>query len=310
MRALLRFFGLILVASAAVLVSAMAFAFIQHEFLGKGKPGGTNHVAVIDINGVIWSANSFLKDLREILERPHVKALVVRINSPGGVVAPSQEMYNALRKADEKIPVIVSMGALSASGGYYAALAGREVFASPGTLTASIGVIMEFVNTEKLYQWAKVERLTLKAGKFKDVGSPVRPMKPEEKELLQTMLTDIHKQFKGAVKERRKLTDEEIEQWCDGRVMTGQQAKEAHLIDTLGGFEEALKQAKKIAHLPENAPVELPESRKGLLHDLLMGGDAESVLEKVNTLLSAFSPLESVSGVSPGWKVMYLSPLR
>lgn len=305
MRVLLRFFGLVLVASAAVLVTAIATAFIQHEFLGKGKPGASPHVAVIDINGVILSANNFLRDLNEISERPNAKALVVRINSPGGVVAPSQEMYEALKRVDQKMPVIISMGALAASGGYYASLAGRQVFASPGTLTASIGVIMEFVNTEKLHQWAKIEPHTLKAGKFKDVGSPIRPMKPEERELLQSMLSNIHAQFKGAVKERRKLTDEEIEKWCDGRVMTGEQAKEAHLVDTLGGFEDAVREAKKIANLPENAPVDLPEVRKGILKELLVG-DSETYFDRFVSALG----LNPLAGVVPGWKVLYLSPLR
>lgn len=307
MRPLIRFFVLVLVASAAVLVAAMATAFIQHEFLGKGKTGGPNHVAVIDINGVIITANNFLKELKEITERPNVKAIVVRINSPGGIVAPSQEMYEALKKADEKIPVVISMGALAASGGYYAAMGGRQVFASPGTLTASIGVIMEFVNTEKLHQWAKIERQTLKAGKFKDVGSPVRPMKPEEKELLQAMLNNIHSQFKDTVQERRKLTDEEIEKWCDGRVMTGEQAKEAHLVDTLGGFEDALKEAKKIAKLPEDASVDFPESRKGLLREMLIGEETESKIDKI---LSFLGSVDTLAGISPGWKVMYLSPMR
>lgn len=307
MRFLLRFFGLLLTGSLSVLFAALAIAFIQKQWFGAASMRGKDRVAVLDISGVIVSASQTLKDLQETLEKPHVKALVVRINSPGGLVAPSQEMFEALKKADQKVPVIISMGPLAASGGYYAALGGRRIFASPGTLTASIGVIMEFVNTEKLYQWAKIDRQTLKAGKFKDVGSPTRPMRPEERELLNAMLTDIHEQFRSAVKERRKLTQAELDGSADGRVMTGHQAKDAKLVDTLGGFEDAVLEAKKLAKLPEDAPVDLPEVRKGMLRELLFG-ETESSVERL--LASVQSAVPETSFLSPGWKVMYLSPLR
>lgn len=290
-------------------MSALCIAFIQHEFYGKGKPGQKVHVALLDISGVIMNSQSFTKNLKEILERPNAKALVVRINSPGGVVGPSQEMYEALKKADAKIPVVISMGPLAASGGYYAALGGRKIFASPGTLTASIGVIMEFVNTEKLYEWAKIAPQTLKAGKFKDVGSPNRPMKPEERALLQAMLDNIHTQFKATVKERRNLPDEEVEKYCDGRVMTGEQAFKAHLVDALGGFEDAVKEAKLLAKLPDDTEVNYPVQHKGLLKELLVGDDeAESSIERLATGLLNANPLTKFT--PPGFQVLLLAPVR
>jgi protease-4 len=306
MKILLRLSGLVLIASLAVLFSALTISFIQKEWFATGKSAGKDHVAVLDISGVIYSSSQFLKELDETLEKSNVKALVVRINSPGGLVAPSQEMYEALKKADQKIPVVISMSALAASGGYYASLGGREVFASPGTLTASIGVIMEYVNTQKLYEWAKIERGTIKAGKFKDIGSPLRPMKPEERAFLEELLKDTHDQFKAAVKERRRLTPEEIEKWCDGRVMTGHQAKEAKLIDTLGGFDDAVKEAKKLAKLPEKAPVDMPEKHKGMLREVLFG-ESESSLERLFESLVEKTPNMALS---PGWNLLYLSSLR
>lgn len=267
-----------------------------------------SHVAVVDLTGIIISSYSLTKELDELSKRDNVKAIVLRINSPGGVVAPSQEIYEALKKTDQKKPVIASMGALAASGGYYAALGARKIFANPGTLTASIGVIMEFVNTEKLYSWAKVSRFNLTAGKFKDVGSPLREMKPEEKALLTTMLTDIHTQFRTAVQTRRKLTPEELDSVADGRVMTGNQALQAKLVDNLGGLEDAIKEAKTIAQIPEDSFVEYPRSKGGIIKELLFGSEESEADE----LFKGFSDLISslrAQPITPGWKVMALSPL-
>jgi protease IV len=302
MRGLMRLFGAIVLGCLAILFVSTTITVLKQNWFGKS--GGRNHVAVIDLSGTITSASSFVKDLKELTEKNSVKAIVVRINSPGGVVGPSQEMYEALKKADEKIPVIAAIGTLGASGGYYAALGARKIYANPGSLTASIGVIMELINTEKLYQWARLEAYTLKAGKLKDVGSPLRRMTPEEREFLETMLKDIHAQFRGAVKERRKLTDAELEASTDGRVMTGSQAKAAKLVDTLGGVEDALKEAKKLASLPDDAPVEYPRKNKGMLKELLLGdddGNSEESLYK--GIVKLLHPPTS------GFRLMMIAPI-
>lgn len=307
MKFFLRLLGLAAASCGLILLLALTTAIARKVWFGK-SPSRKGHVAVVDVSGMILSASSTLKDLKDLEDNPGVKAIVVRVNSPGGLVAPSQELYEAFKRIDKKIPVVVTMSSLAASGGYYAALGGRKIYANPSTMTASIGVIMELANTEKLYTWAKIERYTLKAGKFKDIGSPLRNMTPEERELMNRMLTDIHKQFKAAVKERRKLSDADIEKWCDGRVMTGNQAYEAKLVDALGGEFDALKEARKLGGLPEDALVDYPENKSGVLMKLLLGDNDESSLTDLSGVFSRLLPLSSTAG--PGWRVLLLAPIR
>ncbi len=306
MKFFLRLLGVAAATCGVILLFAVTTVVARKAWIGN-SPSRKGHVAVVDVSGIILTSSSTLKQLKELEENPGLKALVVRVNSPGGLVAPSQELYEAFKRIDKKIPVIVTMSSLAASGGYYASLGGRKIYADPGTMTASIGVIMEFANTEKLYNWAKIERFTLKAGKFKDIGSPLRNMTADEKELMTKMLTDIHKQFKAAVKERRKLSDEEIEHWCDGRVMTGNQALEAKLVDALGGEQDALKEARKLGGLPDDAEIIYPESKSGLFKKLILGDTDDSSLTDIPGALSQLLP-GSASG--PGWRVMLLAPLR
>lgn len=290
-----------------VMIVLFTLSLLKRSTFETEKSSYSPHVAVIDLSGVIYSSASFIKQTEALEQNKQCKAAVIRINSPGGVVGPSQEIYDAIKRLDTKIPVVISMGSLAASGGYYAALGARTIFANPGTLTASIGVIMEFMNTEKLFDWAKVERVTMKAGKLKDVGSPSRKMMPEEKEFIQSLLNDVHAQFRAAVKERRHLTDEEMEKTTDGRIMTGVQAKNAKLIDAIGGYQDAVKQAKKLAGLPDSAPVIIKEASHGLLKDLLFGDPEEE--SRWNHLFDVLSHAVSTLTESSKWRVLYLSPL-
>jgi len=293
-----------------LLVLTLIFKLIKGTWFGKGLGHG-EEVAVIDVSGMMVGATSTLRELDDIQENKAIKAVVVHINSPGGLVAPSQEIYEAFRRLDKKMPVIISMASLAASGGYYAALGGRKIFANPGTLTASIGVIMELANTEKLYHWAKVDKYDIKAGKFKDIGTPLRAMTDEERVLLSNMLTDIHRQFRATVKERRKLTDAELDAVADGRVMTGAQAKAAKLVDELGGLQDALHEAKAQAKLPEDAHVEyISDEHEGLLKKLVLG----SLADNISALQKSIEALSQATGqadsTSPGWRIMLLAPVR
>lgn len=297
MKLFLRALGVAASLCGVLICATLTFVLIKKVWFGGDS--AKSHVSVVELSGLILSSSQFTHDLEEETKNPGTKAVVVRINSPGGLVAPSQEIYDAIRRADKKIPVIISMESLAASGGYYAALGGRKIFANPGTLTASIGVIMEFANTEKLYQWGKVDRFTIKSGKFKDTGTPFRAMRPEEKELLQTLVLEIYRQFRTEVKQRRKMTDEELDAVADGRVVSGTQAKEAKLVDAIGGLQEALIEAKALAKLPEDAPVKLPEKQTGLLKKLLFG-DADSSLSSLLTSI----------GWTSGWKILLLAPVR
>ncbi|MCX6101898.1 MAG: signal peptide peptidase SppA [Proteobacteria bacterium] len=303
----MRILGSIMAVCFTVMIVLFTLSLLKRSTFETEKSSYSPHVAVIDLSGVIYSSASFIKHTEALEQNKQCKAAVIRINSPGGVVGPSQEIYDAIKRLDTKIPVVISMGSLAASGGYYAALGARTIFANPGTLTASIGVIMEFMNTEKLFDWAKVERVTMKAGKLKDVGSPSRKMMPEEKEFIQSLLNDVHAQFRAAVKERRHLTDEEMEKTTDGRIMTGVQAKNAKLIDAIGGYQDAVKQAKKLAGLPDSAPVIIKEASHGLLKDLLFGDPEEE--SRWNHLFDVLSHAVSTLTDSSKWRVLYLSPL-
>ena len=309
MQGLLRFWGTALLLCLTLFFAVSTVAIISNTWFGEARfSGGQDRVAVIDLKGVIYKSGAFTRKVSRLLEDGKVKALVVRINSPGGLVGPSQEIYQSLRRANEKIPVIASIGSLGASGGYYAALGARKIFANPGSLTASIGVISEFANLEGLYHWAKIERFALKSGKLKDVGSETRKMTSEEREFLSAMLKDIHDEFKSTVQTQRKLTPEETEKWTDGRVMTGSQAFKAKLIDSLGGMEEALTEAKKAANLPEKTPVEYPEThKKGILKELLGSEDDDLVAESFLGSIKSFiqSPMAQTK-----WRILFLAPLQ
>lgn len=269
---------------------------------------GKDRVAVIEIKGPIFRSSRFTRQIEQLLTEKKIKGLVVRINSPGGLVGPSQELYQSLKKADALIPVVASIGSVGASGGYYAALGARKVFANPGSLTASIGVISEFANLERLYQWAKIERFTLKSGKLKDVGTDTRKMTPEERDFLVRMLQDIHAEFKLTVKKARNLSDTQVEQWTDGRVMTGTQAFEAKLVDSLGGISEAIEEAKQLAGLPKDAPVDyLGRNKKSVLKELLGSEDEDSW---VGEWVNRFDRMVDLLTPTPtGWRILLMAPI-
>jgi protease-4 len=266
------------------------------------------HVAVVELSGLIIGASSILRDLDDLRENALVKAVVMRINSPGGLVGPSQEIFEALKRVDEKIPVVISMGSLAASGGYYAALGGRKIIANPGTLTASIGVIMELVNTRRLYEWAKIDRYTLKAGKFKDTGSPLREMTKEDRALLEGLLQNVHAQFITAVKQRRKIDGERLGTATDGRVLSGEQALKLGLVDGLGGLEVALHEARSLAGLSKDAPVSYPGSKRGFLRRLVLGDDEPENRNALEDFLSSAASYIKLVTASSGMRLWYVAP--
>ncbi|OFY98291.1 MAG: hypothetical protein A2Z97_09625 [Bdellovibrionales bacterium GWB1_52_6] len=237
------FLVIFLVVSGALFLSDMPGSGTRDGSLLMGKGA----VGLIEVNGVIIDSKKTLARLEDFEENSKIKAVVLRLNSPGGAVAPSQEIYEAV-KAYKK-PVVVSMGSVAASGAYYISCGAKKVYANPGSLTASIGVIMEFVNFEKLYEWAKVRRYALKTGKYKGTGAEYREMTPEERELLQTMIDDVLGQFKKAVMDGRKLSAAQVDRIADGRIMSGAQAKTAKLVDELGTLHDAINEAGRLANI-------------------------------------------------------------
>jgi protease-4 len=261
----------------------------------EGGFPGSGKVAVVEVEGIIGvgsdrglDADGIVRVLGEYREDTSIRAVVLRINSPGGVVAPTQEIFTAverLRGAGK--PVVASLGAVAASGGYYVAVAADEVYANPGTLTGSIGVVMQMVNIEGLLKKVGVEYVVVKAGAYKDVGNFARPMKPEERRILQALLDDVYGQFVNAVAERRGLDRKAVLGFADGRIYSGQQALKLNMVDELGGLEDAIEAAARLAGLPEKPKVVYPRRRfsfRGLLQNQLGLGAATQLLPALPSL--------------------------
>lgn len=222
-----------------------------------------DRVALIRIEGIILDAQATISELKHYSENPLVKAIVLRIDSPGGGVVPSQEIHDAVKRVKNKSnkAIIASMGTVAASGGYYIAAATDRIIANPGSLTGSIGVIMEMANFEGLMKKVGVEGVVIKSGRFKDVGSPLRKMSDEERKLLQAVMDDVHQQFIQAVADGRSLDVSDVEPLADGRIYTGRQAKDARLIDELGDLDDAIHIAADIAGMEGEPKVVEPRKR-------------------------------------------------
>lgn len=229
-----------------------------------------DRIALIRVEGVILDSQTTIGELKRFSENPSVKAIVIRIDSPGGGVVPSQEIYDAVKRIRNKNnkAVIASMGSVAASGGYYIAAATDRIVANPGTLTGSIGVIMETANVEGLLQKIGVEGVVIKSGKYKDVGSPLRKMSADERGLLQAVMDDVHKQFIEAVAEGRSLELRAAQALADGRIFTGRQAKEAKLVDELGDLEDAIQLAAEVVGI-EGEPKVVEPRRRFSLREIL-----------------------------------------
>ncbi|MCS6292240.1 MAG: signal peptide peptidase SppA [Nitrospira sp.] len=253
-----------------VVGGGLGLLFLVNMFLPDLDLSGEDRIALIRIEGVILDAQETLGELKKFSENPSVKAIVLRIDSPGGGVVPSQEIYDAVRRVRTKSnkAVIASMGSVAASGGYYIAAATDRIVANPGTLTGSIGVIMEMANVEGLLQKIGVEGVVVKSGKYKDVGSPLRKMSDEERGLLQMVMDDVHKQFIEAVAEGRSLEVPEVQALADGRIFTGRQAKAAKLVDELGNLDDAIQLAADVVGI-EGEPKVIEQRRRFSIRELL-----------------------------------------
>jgi protease-4 len=247
---------LVVLITAAVL-GAIFFIVLFVTAGVSGKKSSTTHrlqvmgmdkVALVKLEGVLISSEHVVNELNDYAEDSSIKAIVIRVDSPGGGVVPSQEIYNAVKHArHEGKKVVVSMGSVAASGGYYVAAAADRIVANPGTLTGSIGVKMEFANMEKLLEKIGVKGMVVKSGEYKDVGSPFREMTEPEKKLLQGVIDDVHTQFIEAVAEGRKLPVADVRNLADGRIFTGRQALELKLVDQMGDLEDGIRSAADLA---------------------------------------------------------------
>jgi protease-4 len=269
---------------ALLIVGAIFIFFVVLAlFLSRQPSRGArfalgDKIGVIEVTGVISSATEILEDLHDFREDSAIKAIVLRIDSPGGSVAPSQEIHDAVKKTAAIKPVVVSMGSVAASGGYYIAVAGQQIVANPGTMTGSIGVLMEFANYEELLKKIGWQNTVVKSGRFKDIGSPNRPMSDADRQLLQTMIDDVQSQFVSAVAEGRNLSLEKVREVADGRIMTGRQALAAGLVDKLGGLETAIDLAAELAGI-DDPKVIYPLEPPPKLIDYFMQGAADHLFK-------------------------------
>ncbi len=253
-----------------VLGAGLGLLFLVNLFFPDLDFSMEDRVGLIRIEGVIVDAQSTLGELKRFADNPSIKAIVLRIDSPGGGVVPSQEIHDAVKRVRNKNnkTVIASMGTVAASGGYYIAVATDRIMANSGTLTGSIGVIMEMANVEGLLKKIGVEGIVIKSGRFKDVGSPLRKMSDEEQALLQSVMDDVHNQFIEAVAEGRGLDIAAVQALADGRIFTGRQAKASKLVDELGDLEAAIQLAADVAGI-EGEPKVIEPRRRFSIRELI-----------------------------------------
>ena len=271
-------------------------------FEGSGISLSNDKIAVVTIQGVLTSSKDTIQQFKRYEENEDVKALVLRIDSPGGTVVAAQEIYAEIQKLRENKVVLASMGNVAASGGYYVASATEEIVANPGTLTGSIGVISEYPNIEQLMKKVGLRSEVMKSGRFKDLGNPTREMTEEERQLLQDLIDNIHGQFIRDVALGRGRTVEEIEPLADGRVFTGEQAKENGLVDRLGNFQDALDRAAELAGIEGKPVIIYPEEKRKKIWEYLVQSIAKEMGSVLRSTFEQMAPMSfhpevlSVSG--------------
>lgn len=227
-------------------------------------------IGIVEVQGMILDSSEVIDQIHYVRDQQNVKAVVLRIDSPGGVVGPTQEIYEEIIKLNKTKPVYVSMGSIAASGGYYIAAASTKIYANPGTITGSIGVLMKLANFQTLLDKVGIKSIVLKSGEFKDSGSPVRPLSAQDKKILQGVIDSLHGQFVSAVAKGRNLPIDNVKALADGRIFSGEQALENKLIDKLGNLQDAVDDAAKAVGIKEKPKLNYPPKPKHSIFDLLM----------------------------------------
>lgn len=264
-------------ALAILVVCVLAFAAALAWVLGQDGARGKadKRIGLVQVQGVIADTRPQLEALDRLRDDPSIAAVVVRVDSPGGSVGPSQELHAALLELREEIPVVVSMGTVAASGGYYIASAGSHVLANPGTLTGSIGVILQFADVSELAAWAKLRMETIKTGAYKDAGSAFRPLTDPERDYFQRLADNVLEQFVQDVARGRApagISEPEVRAVADGRVLTGEEAFAHGLVDELGGYRQALEVAAQLAGLDGRPEVFEPRLGRPWIQRILEEG--------------------------------------
>ncbi len=246
-------FFLIIIASCATIMFSgfiLLFAFsskmVNSQFVNKYSLSRGN-IGIVEINGMILSSKRIIQDIKTFRDNDSIKAIILRIDSPGGGIGPSQEIYREIMKAKMEKKIITSMGSVAASGGYYIASATNKIVANSGTITGSIGVIMEYANIEEIAKKIGISPVVIKSGEFKDIGSPLRELKDSERKLLQELVDELHLQFVNDAASARGIKFETMRKLADGRVYTGQKALKLNLIDRIGNLDDAVQLAGELS---------------------------------------------------------------
>ncbi len=270
-----------------VIAALLVFFFVILFLLGRYSGGKGSRlafgdkIAIVEVKGAIIQSSGVIEELQQYLADDGVKAIILRVDSPGGGVGPSQEIYREIMriKSTSKRKVVTSMGSVAASGGYYIASACDLIVANPGTITGSIGVIMQFSNFEELLKKIGIKGMVLKSGEHKDIGSPFREMTPEEKRIMQEVLDNVHQQFIEAVAEGRKLDRSKVAQIADGRILTGEQAKNLGLVDQLGNLQDTIDITAKLVGIAGKPNVLYPPKKRFSIWELLIRDMASAIVD-------------------------------
>jgi protease IV len=262
--------------SLFVLFVFAVFTLVYISF-GRGDEesfsGFGSKIGVVELNGVIFSPKQIVPELKRFADDDSIKAIIIHVNSPGGGVAASEEIYREVKRIrdEKKKRIVASIETVGASGAYYVASATNKIYADKGSIVGSIGVIAEWVNYGDLLRWAKLNPITMKAGEFKDTGSPTREMTPAEREYMQGLIDNMHTQFIQAVADGRHAKEADIRAIANGKVWTGEQALSMKMVDQLTDFEGAIKDTARAVNISGEPTLVWPpkEKRSGL--DLLFG---------------------------------------
>jgi protease IV len=277
----------LVILAAAFIVLGTAMYFISGFFSSNPSAiGFSEKIGVIEIAGQISDSSLILDQLNSFSKNKHIKAIVLRIDSPGGAVGASQEIYREVLRVRESKKVIVSMGDTAASGGYYIAAAGDKIVANPGTITGSIGVIMSFYRIDELSKKIGLSLEVIKSGEFKDTGSSFREMTDREKELMNQVVLNIQEQFIKAVAEGRNLPVEKVRGIADGRIFSGEMAMELGLVDELGNFQDAVNRAAELSGIKGEPTLVYPEKAGIRLWDLIFQSAGQSLSKAISEHIS------------------------
>ncbi len=269
------FLAWVLVGGSAFLVFLVALFAAVFLAARDGQPSFSfsgNRIGLVKVEGEIFTSSAVIADLERFGKDSSIKAIVIRLNSPGGAVSPSQEIYSAVKRvrAEYKKPVWASIGIVGASGAYYIACGADRIYANPGSITGSIGVIAEWYSYGELLKWAKMKDVVVKAGKLKDAGNPARDMNEDERAYMQAMVDEMHEQFIAAVAEGRKMKAAQVRPFADGRVFTGQKAQKMGMIDGVADLQQVIQDVARAAGIRgEPSVVSPPGERRSLLETLL-----------------------------------------